>query len=104
MIATSHGISNTTSCITSVVLLAQSNLEEKMSSSSTSLATPSDGQGGQQPVEAVDQSPFFKIAEEFKPQMAPTTTTTTCSKMSEDSQDSSQGQESGNYRYLPHDH
>ena len=103
MIAT-YGTSNTTSCITSVVLLAQSNLEEKMSSSSTSLATPSDGQGGQQPVEGVDQSPFFKMAEEFKPQMAPTTTTTTCSKMSEDSQDSSQGQESGNSRYLTHDH
>ena len=100
MIATSHGISNTTSCITSVVLLAQSNLEEKMSSSSTSLATPSDGQGGQQPVEGVDQSPFFKMAEEFKPQMVQMVTTTACSKMSEDSQDSSQGQGSSHSRCL----
>ena len=104
MIATSYGTSNTTSCITSVVQFAQSDLEDKMSSSSTSLTNTSDGQGGQQPGETVDQLPLFKMAEEFKPKMTPTTTTTTCSKMSEDSQDSSQGQESGNSRYSPHDY
>ena len=75
MIATSYGTSNTTSCITSVVQFAQSDLEDKMSSSSTSLTNTSDGQGGQQPGETVDQLPLFKMAEELKPKMTPTTTT-----------------------------
>ena len=70
-----------------------------MSSStrSTSPTSPSDDHDCQLLAEAVDQSPFFKMAEEFKPQMV---TTTACSKMSEDSQDSSQGQGSSHSRCL----
>ena len=71
-----------------------------MSPSSISPTSPSDDHDGQQLAEAVDQSPFFKMAEEFKPQMVQMVTTTACSKMSEDSQDSSQGQGSSHSRCL----
>ena len=68
-----------------------------MSSISTS---PRDDDDCQQLAEAVNQSPFFKMAEEFKPQMVQMVPTTACSKMYEDSQDSSQGQGSSYSRCL----
>ena len=71
-----------------------------MSSSSTSPTSPSDDHDCQQLAEAVDQSPFFKMAEEFKPQLVQMVPTTAYSKMSEDSQDSSQGQGSSHSRCL----
>ena len=71
-----------------------------MSSSSTSPTSPRDDDDCQQLSEAVDQSPFFKMAEEFKPQMVQMVPTTAYSKMSEDSQDSSQGQGSSHSRCL----
>ena len=75
-----------------------------MSSSSTSPTSPSDDDDCQQLAEAVDQSPFFKMAEEFKPQMVQMVPTTAYSKMSEDSQDSSQGQDSSHSRCLIQSH
>ena len=66
-----------------------------MSSSSASPSSPSDGHESERPPQLVDESPFFKMAEEFKPQMVPAT----CCKMSEDSQDSHQGQDSSHSRW-----
>ena len=70
-----------------------------MSSSSASPTSPSDGLDSECPTQLVEESPFFKMAEEFKPQMVPAA----CCKMSEDSQDSHQGQESSHSR-LHFDH
>ena len=71
-----------------------------MSSSSSCPTSPRDDDDCQQLAEAVNRSPFFKMAEEFKPQMVQMLPTTACSKMSEDSQDSSQGQGSSHSRCL----
>ena len=71
-----------------------------MSSSSLSPTSLSEDHDGQQLAEAVDQSPICKMAEEFKQQMVQMVPTTACSKMSEDSQDSSQGQGSSHSRCL----
>ena len=72
----------------------------KMSSSSLSPTSLSEDHDGQQLAEAVDQSPICKMAEEFKQQMVQMVPPTACSKMYEDSQDSSQGQGSSYSRCL----
>ena len=77
------------------VQLVQGTEQRAMSSSSAFPSSPSVGNYSERPLQSVEESPFFKMAEEFKPKMVPTT----CCKMSEDSQDSHQGQDSSHSRW-----
>ena len=62
---------------------------------SANSASASDGPESGRSNQLAEESPFFKMAEEFKPQLVPAL----CCKMSEDSQDSHQGPESSHSRW-----